>query len=111
MEKLISLFPDWDFLLSYDGKVSRRDYWIKGQLFFFAISFFLSLFNMPSLSIIFFVVSLYSYTVISIKRAHDVGLSGHFVWLSIVPVANFWLFFKLGFCKSVDSKKTLAQMQ
>ncbi|MBE8222186.1 MAG: DUF805 domain-containing protein [Bdellovibrionales bacterium] len=99
MEQLTSLLPDWDFLLSYEGRVNRRDFWLKGQLFFFLISLSLHLLNLTTLSIMFFIISGYSVTVIAIKRFHDLGLSGYYILLGFVPLANIWVFFKLGFCK------------
>lgn len=102
MENLKSLLPDWDFLLSYEGRINRRDYWLKGQLFFFLISFLLQILNLSTLAIIFFILSLYSFSVISIKRAHDLNLSGYFVLLSLIPLVNLWVFIKLGFFKGTS---------
>ncbi|MBE8163063.1 MAG: DUF805 domain-containing protein [Bdellovibrionaceae bacterium] len=97
MEKTLSLLPDWNFLLSYEGRITRRDYWLKGQLFFFIVSFLLQVSSLYSLSMIFFILSLYSMVVINIKRAHDINKSGYFILLSLIPLLNIWVFIVLGF--------------
>lgn len=99
MEKLISLLPDWNFLLSYEGRITRKDYWLKGHVFFFLISLSLHLLAFPTLAIAFFIISTYSIIVITIKRFHDLNLSGYFILLSFIPLANIWVFVKLGFYK------------
>jgi len=54
---------------------------------------------------IIFCLLLYLFICITIKRFHDIGLSGDNIILLLIPIINIYIFMKLVFQKGIDDKK------
>ena len=79
-------------LLSFDGRIPRREFW-RGFIGYLVIGFSLvllitqfgkdSVIRSSATTIIFFVLMLWIYLAIVVKRYHDLDKSGwwYFVWL------------------------------
>ena len=83
----------------FKGRTSRRDYWIF-TLIHFLISFIMlmtfSVFGLEYLSILFVLYILFSFlpTIsITVRRLHDIGKSGYFILVLLIPyIGIFWIF-------------------
>jgi uncharacterized membrane protein YhaH (DUF805 family) len=99
--------------LCTDGRLNRKRYWIANlllALFLYPINLYFELaFKADEFSLIttltaiglgiitiFFVVLS---VMLSIKRAHDRNWSGHFLWLMLIPIVNFWPMIELYFIR------------
>ena len=77
---------DWvSFYLSPTGRISRRDYWLYGVLAIFASSLLVGW--IPILGQIFTLATSWAGIAIAFKRCHDVGRSGWWLFLPLVPAA------------------------
>ena len=87
------------FTISFSGRFNRMQYW--GGTLITTLLLFLSVL-MAKLSPILFVlmvpiIAVYGMSV-SVRRGHDLGLSGWIVFIgNFVPVVNLVLFIYLGF--------------
>ena len=82
-------------LFSYDGRISRSQYWTMGILPLLALAFFWGLLFMPvsyffpwgsmlgSIGAILFLV--WGFTAVSVKRCHDIGHSGFWILFYLIP--------------------------
>lgn len=105
---------------NFKGRARRREYW-GFILFYYAVFFILRLPLMPLsdietstaigegntfilllsvLSVIFYLVSLLPLLAVSVRRAHDVGRSGWFILIGLVPLLNLWLLIE--FCSDSE---------
>lgn len=83
----------------FKGRTSRRDYWIF-TLIHFLISFIMlmtfSVFGLEYLSILFVLYILFSFLptiAITVRRLHDIGKSGYFILVLLIPyIGIFWIF-------------------
>ena len=100
MENMPELFH---FLFSFEGRLSRRDYWVKFAfpLFLISIGFGIIDFLVQSeiLSTIFSTLLLIPTISRAVKRLHDRGYSGWLVLLMIIPFVNIWLLIEIMFLK------------
>lgn len=98
---------DWKrFLLSFDGRIGRRDYWVRFNLPYIAIVILLGLLESagseqaPLLSFIFIVAASWPSLAVGVKRCHDRDRSGWFLLISLIPVVgSIWLLVELGFLR------------
>ena len=82
-------------LLSYDGRISRSQYWIMGILpllglaFLWVITFIPVSYFLPWASILVSIGAIlglvWGFTAVSVKRCHDMGHSGFWILLYLVP--------------------------
>ncbi|WP_430883286.1 DUF805 domain-containing protein [Fusibacter sp. JL216-2] len=93
-------------LKSFDGRFSRSQYWgySIGISVFSNVSIrLLDLIQNPILGIVLILAivipSAYFSICVQIKRAHDLGKSGHFVWLTLIPIVNLYPGILFGFFK------------
>lgn len=110
--------PLRDVLLSFKGRLNRKAYWLKGAVFMALIQAVLGFliyltawplfYVFPSalpvyaastflIMLPFFAFSIWASFAISIKRLHDLDLSGWFMLLALIPIVNIWLIIKIGF--------------
>lgn len=105
---------------NFKGRARRREYW--GFILFYYIIYFI--FYIPLLSvsnaevdsgaednnillfissilcILFWLVSFLPMLAVSVRRAHDVGRSGWFILIGLVPLLNLWLLIE--FCSDSE---------
>jgi len=90
--------------LSSQGRINRQRFWqgyVTLVILDFVILMFMSGFAL-NLGLIVTLALLYPTIVLSIKRAHDRDRSGHFLWLSLIPLVNFWVLIEIGFLEGTQ---------
>lgn len=78
--------------LNSRGRINRQRYWV-GMLFLVILMGILSALleaGQSSLSGIVFLLHIYPYCMLVIKRAHDLNKSGHFCWLLLIPIVSLY---------------------
>ena len=89
---------------SFGGRIGRRDYWLKGILplfsvgvlvFIGALAGFIS-YDSAELESIMLLFFLYPTFAIYAKRWHDIGKSGWWSLLVLIPLVGFFVFIYLG---------------
>lgn len=85
-------------LCSLEGRETRLKYWV-----FYIENIILSIICVvihPALWLLYFLVMIYPSIATTIRRAHDMNYSGHFVWLCLIPIVglipSLMLLFKAG---------------
>lgn len=97
-------------LFSFQGRMSRRDYWLKGAIILIPISLFNNylMYVVGTDAAINFatligLVSLWPGLALSVKRLHDHDRSGWFLATLLIPVANLvfaiWILFMVWFLR------------
>ena len=102
--------PDFkQFYLSADGRVDRKQWWLRFVLPVFVVTLVLSFIDMAmgtyhprygagTLSSIFALLALVPAIFVYIKRFHDRDKSGWWVLIGFVPIIGaLWLLIELGF--------------
>jgi uncharacterized membrane protein YhaH (DUF805 family) len=101
------------FLFSYHGRISRKDYWLKGVLGFGVVALVVMLSALyrdvaaaiaadqePRPGLAFwtvYLILLYPALAIQAKRWHDRGRTAWWVMVGLIPfVGPIWSFFELG---------------
>lgn len=75
---------DWlSFYLSPNGRLSRREYWLYGVLAIFVSTLLIGW--IPIVGQVFTLVTSWAGIAIAFKRCHDVGRSGWWLFLPLVP--------------------------
>ena len=100
-----------EFLFSFNGRVSRRDFWIRWALPYFVVTVVLyliliAIFPPVTAMVIhslYLLVALWPSLAVYVKRAHDRGRSGWFVLLFLVPILNIWPLVELLFLPGTGS--------
>lgn len=103
---------DWkQFLLTWEGRIGRYEYWVMfvvpyviASLVLSFIDVFLGTYHEDSgaglLSGVFTIVAIWPSLMVGIKRCHDRNRSGWFLLLSFLPVIGWiWLLIELGFLR------------
>jgi len=94
--QLVSLF------FSFDGRLSRSQYWLFG-LSLFGFQVILGVLGGMTEWSIFFLLSLVAVwpgLVLNVKRFHDRDKSGWWLLLLLIPIIGaLWVFFELGFLR------------
>lgn len=91
-----------NFLFSYEGRISRKQYWVVHLplLVFFVVGEFLFK-KWEVIKVLFIIIFLWPLLVIQIKRWHDRNKSGTWVFLNCVPlIGPLWSAIELGFFPS-----------
>jgi uncharacterized membrane protein YhaH (DUF805 family) len=94
------------FLFSFQGRISRYQYWVMYFLPYFLISVALTIADLAIgasesharvLSGIFSIAALWPSLAIGVKRCHDRDRSGWFILVGLIPLLGaIWLFVELG---------------
>ncbi len=99
------------FYLSADGRVNRKQWWLKLVLPVFVITLILSFIDgatgrfdpetgLGLFSGIFTLIALVPSILVHIKRFHDRDKSGWWVLIGLIPlIGGIWLLIELGFLK------------
>ena len=93
-------------LFSFDGRIPRRHYWaatLGTTLLFYMGIFSIALALDPEspvavgIMMVLYVPMIWTSLAIQIKRWHDRGKSGWYIWVNLIPVAGpIWSFIELG---------------
>jgi len=92
---------------SSQGRINRTRFW-QGYVVLLVLNVVISML-ISTLGIIVSLALLYPTIVLSIKRAHDRDHSGHFLWLSLIPLVNLWVFVEIGFLKGIEGVNQFGQ--
>ena len=102
-------------LLEFNGRIGRRDFWVKGFLVLMALALALGfVFGVlwsaaPELAILLLIVGyavgLWMSAAILVKRLHDLGHSGWWWLLILVPYVGLGLIGYCGVARSDDINK------
>lgn len=85
-------------LFSFDGRISRSDYWLKFNIPCMVI-LFISVFldeaigttrngGMALFTLIFLLLSIYPFLAVNVKRCHDRDRTGWFVLVFLIPIVS-----------------------
>lgn len=97
-----------NFLFSFQGRISRYQYWVQFFLPFIALDFIAVIIDLITgmynaqtglglLSTIFLVLAIWPSLAINVKRCHDRDRSRWFLLVSLIPLVGvIWLFIDLG---------------
>jgi len=107
-----------DIYLAWRGRVSRKTYWLSGLLPVIAMSVLGSaLYASPVtdgirssldlpvwLTLVVLSVAIYFGLMLSVKRSHDLGYTGFFSLVLMVPFLNLWPLVVFGFFKGTEGE-------
>lgn len=89
-----------DNYANFSGRARRKEYWMF-VLFNLIISMVLGFIH-PMLQGVYFLAVLIPGWAVAIRRMHDVGKSGWFFLVGLIPlIGGFWILFLM--CKDGDS--------
>jgi len=97
-------------LFSFEGRINRAKYWLYGVLFLMVIfalilGIFYLILGATGLTIgyiIGLILIIWSGLAIAVKRCHDRGRSGYFVFVSLIPILDIWYLAEVGFMRGTD---------
>ncbi|MBU1040439.1 MAG: DUF805 domain-containing protein [Proteobacteria bacterium] len=78
-------------LLCPQGRLNRARYWAAFGLLL--AGGLVAAMILPALGLLFWFCALYPHVVIGIKRLHDLDKTGHWMWLTLVPLFNLYVAF------------------
>lgn len=84
----MSDFDYKSFYLSFNGRASRSDYLLKMVLPYVVLNIVLNVVS-PMISMIFSLVALWPYIVVTAKRLHDRNKSGWMQLIYIIPILGW----------------------
>jgi uncharacterized membrane protein YhaH (DUF805 family) len=99
-----------DILFSLKGRINRAPYWMYHIIVGVAawVVPVLAITTMPDAAGILFLMALLVQVWISlalgVKRAHDRGRSGFFLFLYLIPVVNLWPIIELAFVPGTNGE-------
>jgi len=94
--------------LSFEGRIGRQTYWLKGVLPFFIIGMVAAVIDYYAdtnnvLSTIVSILLIWPGLAVSVKRWHDRNKSGWWVLINLVPlIGSIWAFIEQGFLKGTE---------
>jgi len=96
-----------DVLLSFDGRIGRSDFWLKGILPIFVVLLIISALDSYITGGVIYllasIISIYPNVAVGVKRFHDRNKSGWWVLISLVPVIGaIWYLVECGILKGTD---------
>jgi uncharacterized membrane protein YhaH (DUF805 family) len=94
-------FQTWGKFLTFDGRAKRGEYWT----FILAnvVITFLLAFLSPEISVIFGLLTIIPHITVSVRRLHDINLSG---WWAILFILTAFPMLIVGFIDSKEEKET-----
>jgi uncharacterized membrane protein YhaH (DUF805 family) len=94
-------FQTWGKFLTFDGRAKRSEYWTF-VLINVVVSFLLS-FISPEIGAIFVLLTIIPHITVSVRRLHDINLSG---WWAILFIPTAFPMLIVGFIDSKEEKET-----
>lgn len=98
--------------VDFAGRATRTQFWMFNLFVFiiaFVISFIGGLINLPILSVVVMLAFLLPSLAISVRRVRDLGISGWFILIALIPVIG-GIALLVGYCLPTDSLKKYADM-
>ena len=95
---------------SFEGRISRSTYWLKGYLPLIAIAFVFSIMDAivplgAILVLIGLLIIAWAWLAISAKRWHDRDKSAWWMLIVFIPIiGEIWALVELGFLKGTDGE-------
>lgn len=95
-------------LYSFDGRLGRQSYWLRGLLFWsinivaavlFALAGDAGSATIPLvlLASVAYIACFFGSLATTVKRLHDRGRSGWFMLIALIPLVGIWLIIEVGF--------------
>jgi uncharacterized membrane protein YhaH (DUF805 family) len=95
-------------LFSFDGRIGRQSYWMRGLLLWgmnilaailFAVAGDAGAATIPLVLVAaaIYVVGFFGSLATTVKRLHDRGRSGWFMLIALIPLVGIWLIVEVGF--------------
>ncbi len=95
-------------LFSFDGRLGRQSYWLRGLLLWslnivaailFSVAGDAGSATIPLLVVgaAVYVAAFFGSLATTVKRLHDRGRSGWFMLIALIPLVGFWLLIEVGF--------------
>lgn len=104
----------WTNYVNFNGRTSRKDYWIT-VLINFVISLVLSAIcgaiENNILAILFSLATLVPGLALSIRRMHDIGKSGFWILVSLIPLAGVIWFIVLAATAGVPGENEYGMLE
>lgn len=79
----------------FDGRARRREFWgfnLFAYIFYFILYFFELMMGTDFLCLIFCLVAGIPQLSVAVRRLHDVGKSGWFIFIGLIPIiGSIWL--------------------
>jgi uncharacterized membrane protein YhaH (DUF805 family) len=90
----------WRRMFDFSGRARRRDFWLC-MLIDLVVLFFLAMFDvilaavigLPILAFLFPIATIIPTIAISVRRLHDIGKSGYWYFLILVPLVGAMVLF------------------
>ena len=94
-----------NIFLLWRGRASRKTYWLCGILPAIPMSVIGSRFDLPLwLTLSVLLAAIYIGLMLSIKRSHDLGYTGFFSLVLLVPLLNLWPLVVFGFFQGTEGE-------
>jgi len=82
--------------MNFDDRATRTEYWVFSAVHFTLISFLLFLGSSTSpvftvLCVLYFLAGAFPYLAVSVRRLHDSGKSGWWMFIYFVPLFGFFM--------------------
>ncbi len=95
-------------LYSFDGRIGRQSYWLRGLLFWsfnilaailFAVAGDAGSATIPLvlLASVAYIACFFGSLATTVRRLHDRGRSGWFMLIALIPLVGIWLIIEVGF--------------
>lgn len=97
--------------IDFEGRATRTQFWMFNLFVFvivFVISFIAGLINLPILATIAALAVVLPSVGMSVRRVRDLGISGWFILLGLVPVIG-GIVLLVGYCLPTDYVKPYAE--
>ena len=96
-----------DVLLSFDGRIGRSDFWLKGILPIFVVLVLISAIDSVItggiIAILAQILSIYPSVAVGVKRFHDRNKSGWWVLITLIPIiGGLWYLIECGILKGTE---------
>jgi len=96
-----------DVLLSFDGRINRSDFWLKGILPIFVVLLLItaidSFITGGVIALLAQIVAIYPSVAIGVKRFHDRNKSGWWVLITLIPIiGSIWYLVECGILKGTE---------
>jgi uncharacterized membrane protein YhaH (DUF805 family) len=92
----------------WEGRISRMTYWLYSlplvALHLVNIYYISHISDVLPITLSAFII--YTGVMISSKRSHDLGRSGWFILVGLIPLINLWPFFEFGFEKGSKERNS-----
>ena len=94
MKEFIRMLKSWD---NWSGRACRREYWMSVLIlviFIFAACALDVLANTKFMFVgVLFLFCLIPSYAVSVRRLHDIGKSGYWLFINLVPFGCFWFLY------------------